>query len=149
QGLGAGIPQSVLGRAARAGTLEIEGVKGVLAGALPQAAGAQPAPPPQPIGSWEFARASLRAHVEGGEVVIDDASAEAEGLHWELAGGRLTPGTAARTRINVDLRARKVDDSPRAKAVLGLLPRAGEDANGWRRYRISGTLDAPRIVGLK
>jgi hypothetical protein len=111
-------------------------------------AGVQPTAP-QPIGSWEFTRASLRAHVEGAEVVIDDGSAEAEGLHWELSGGRLAPGLASRTRINVDLRARKVDDSPRAKAVLGLLPRAGEDANGWRRYRISGTLDAPRIVGLK
>jgi len=123
----------------------------VLAGALPQpqTAGTQPATPVQPIGSWEFARASLRAHVEGPEVVIDDASAEAEGLHWELSAGRLTPGAASRTRINVDLRARKVDDSPRAKAVLGLLPRAGEDTNGWRRYRITGTLDAPRIVGLK
>jgi type II secretion system protein N len=149
EGLGAGPPASVLGRAARGGTFEIEGVKGVLAGAIPQAStGAQP-PAAQPIGSWEVQRASMHAHVEGPEVVIDDATAEAEGLHWELSGGRLTPGMASRTRINIDLRARRLDDSPRAKAMIGLLPRAGEDANGWRRYRITGTLDAPRIVGLK
>jgi hypothetical protein len=150
EGLGAGAAGGVLGRTARTGTLEVEGVQGIVAGMLPQAPGsADRAIPPKPIGSWEFARAALRAHIEGPEVVVDGASAEAEGLHWEVSGARLAPGSGSRTRINVDIRARRLDDSPRAKAVIGLLPRASEDAQGWRRYRISGTLDAPKIVGLK
>ena len=150
-GLGTGAGSSVLGRSVRAGTLEIHGTQGVVSGTLPPSPGAigDAAAPPKPIGSWEFSRAALKAHVDGSDVIVDGATAEAEGLHWELSSARLTPGIGARTRINVEMRARRLDDSPRAKAVLGLLPRATEDPDGWRRYRISGTLDAPKIVGLK
>jgi hypothetical protein len=116
-----------------------------LAPASPQ----QAASAPQPIGSWEFARVELSAHIDGGDVGVDAATAEAEGLRWEVSTARLSAGPGARIRVNAEMRARRLDDSPRAKAVLGLLPRATESPDGWRRYRISGTIDAPKIVGLK
>ena len=149
-GLGTGPAGSVLGRAAREGSLSLEGTAGTLSGHLPSAPGT-PAPEStgRPIGTWEFERAGLAAHLESGDVVVDQASAEAEGVKWEMAEFRLSQGPGARTRVNAELRARRLDDSPRSKALLSLLPRASENAEGWRRYRISGTVDEPKVIGLK
>ena len=148
--LGDGGGGSLLGRTAGRGSLAVEGTSGTLSGYLPTAPSATgESQGAKPIGSWEFARIALHARLEHGEILVEDASADAEGVHWELSGGRLASGIAGRTRISAELKARTVDDTPRAKAMLGILPRAGEDAEGWRRYRISGTLDSPKIVGLK
>jgi len=70
-------------------------------------------------------------------------------VHWEITAARLSPASGGRTRIALSFRARSADETPRAKAVLGMLPRATEAADGWRRYRVTGTLDAPKLVGLK
>ena len=51
--------------------------------------------------------------------------------------------------LRVDFRARAAADSPRAKALLGLMPKAAEDKAGWRNYRVVGTLSAPRVVGVE
>jgi type II secretion system protein N len=149
-GLGTGGAGSVLGRAARAGTLSLEGTSGTLSGYLPVAPGTPSADSMgKPIGTWEFQRAGLAARLDSGEVVVDEATAEAEGVRWELAQARLSQGPGSRTRVNAELRARRLDDSPRSKALLSLLPKATENAEGWRRYRISGTVDAPKVIGLK
>ena len=141
---------SVTATALEQGSLTLEGTDGSVSGYLPVTSdGAAVAETARPIGSWEFHHAELHARLQRGEVVFEDASADAEGVHWELSQGRLTPGLGGKPRVVADLRAHRVDDSPRAKAILGVLPRAGEDAEGWRRYRITGTLDAPRVIGLK
>jgi hypothetical protein len=80
---------------------------------------------------------------------VNRARARAEGVEWQVSKARVGPRTAGSARVSVDVRARRIDESPRSKAVLGLLPRAAEDAEGWRRYRVSGTLSAPKLIGLK
>jgi type II secretion system protein N len=150
EGLGSGPGGSLLGRTAARGSLAIEGTSGTLSGYLPSAPNASgESDVAKPIGSWEFARVALHAHLERGEILVDDASADAEGVHWDVSAARLAPGNTGRTRLSAELKARAVDDTPRAKAMIGILPRAGVDAEGWRSYRISGTLDSPKIVGLK
>jgi type II secretion system protein N len=141
---------SVVGSAADQGSLVLEATDGTVSGYLPVASEpGDDGEAAKPIGSWEFVRAQLRARLERGDIVFENASADAEGVHWELSQGRVSRGPGGKPRVAVDLRARRVVDSPRAKAVLGIFPRAGEDSEGWRRYRITGGLDAPRIVGLK
>jgi len=150
EGLGSGHGSSLLGRTADRGSLAVEGTNGTLAGYLPPApTAAGGTDDAQPIGSWEFARVALHARLERGDILVQDASADAEGVHWEVSGGRLASGSAGRTRLAAELKAKAIDDTPRAKAMLGILPRAGQDDEGWRRYRISGTLDSPKLVGLK
>ena len=150
-GLGRGQASSVVGRAVRAGSVVVAARSGNVSGHLPRAgAGGDPvAAQGRPIGSWEFARADLRARIDDGDVIVENAIAEAEGVRWEVPAARVARASGARPRVTGELRARGIDDSPRAKAVLGLLPRATEADDGWRRYRVSGTLDSPKIVGLK
>jgi type II secretion system protein N len=148
--LGDGQGGALLGRTAARGSLAAEGSGGTLSGYLPAVPGAiGDAGGAKPIGSWEFARVALHARLERGELLVEDAAADAEGVHWELSNGRLAPGAAGRTRLSAEIKARAVDDTPRAKAMLGILPRAGTDAEGWRNYRVTGSLDSPKIVGLK
>lgn len=137
-------------RTAANGSLALTGTSGTISGYLPgnsdAATGTEPG---KPIGSWEFVHVGLRARLEPKELLVEEASADAENVRWEVSDGRISFAASGRTRISAALKARPLDDTPRAKAVLGVLPRAGEDADGWRRYRISGTLDAPKVIGLK
>ena len=51
--------------------------------------------------------------------------------------------------MRIDFQARALEDSPKARALLGLLPKAGEDAAGWRSYRIVGPVGGARVLGLE
>jgi len=150
-GLGLGAPGAALGTLARAGTLEVEGRAGTISGTL----SALPAPGGDgvtrtiPIGTWEFTRAALEASIVGTDVVFGGTDAEAEGVAWEVTRARLSPAGEDRVRVNGEFRVRRNDESTRSKAIVGLLPKATEGDDGWRRYRVSGTLDAPRLIGLK
>ncbi len=151
-GVGKGDSGSTLGSVARSGSLVIEGRSGTISGNLPSIdnsptgkkvrAGA-------PIGEWTFTRAALTARLANGDVIFENAQAQVEGLAWELTKGRVQLAPGSQVRVNGDLRVRSVDDTPRSKGILGMLPKAGEDEDGWRHYRLAGSLDAPRIVGLK
>jgi len=135
---------------ARVGTLTLEGRAGSLSGYLPSGRITKPSGKhrePQPIGRWEFARLNIDARLADARIVVTHADAEAEGLEWETGAAKvdLARGTP---RIEVELRAKRIDDSARSKAILALLPRAVEK-EGWRRYRIVGTPSSLQLVGLK
>jgi type II secretion system protein N len=151
-GLGAGHPAGMIGRAAEAGTVRVDASGGNVSGHLPAPPGKAAAGPGMAIGSWGFDSARIEAHVEDGrDIVVDTLAARAEGVEWQVPSARLAAGRGARDApsITASLRARSTDASTRSKAILGLLPQAGENDEGWRRYRISGTLDAPKIIGLR
>ncbi len=137
-------------RALRVVRAELEGSDGSVSGHLPPVPGAASADASsgRPIGTWEFRHARLRASTRGSDLLIERAEADAQDIRWEVVRGRLARD-GRRLRVTIDLRARAEADSPRAKAVLGLLPKAAESSQGWRRYRISGTADAPKVVGLR
>jgi len=152
EGLGTGHRGGVLGRTASTGTLAMNAKQGTVSGHLPSRApdARDGTPSGLPIGSWEFDNAHLEAHLdEGKDVVVDSLEAQAEGVDWRVASARLTGGQSGRIGISVNMQARPMNDSGRSKAIIGLLPKAGENSDGWRRYRISGTLDAPKIIGLR
>jgi type II secretion system protein N len=151
-GLGRGKPNSVVGRVARAGLLQISGSDGTISGHLPAPppakSGGKPKTP-QPIGEWQFARLALNAVANDGEITVQSGSAEAEGVEWVLSRGRIASSQNGAVTITAELKARRVDDSPRSKAVLGLLPRATEKDDGWRTYKINGPVSQPQILGLR
>ena len=150
-GLGRGKADGVVGRVAQAGELTIEGTDGLVSGHLPapqpSKAGGKTRDP-QPIGEWQFARLRLDVIAEQGDVVVRSANAEAERVEWVMPKGRLASSSNGSVTIEAELKARRVDDSARSKAILGLLPRAGE-TDGWRTYKISGPVSAPQILGLR
>ena len=148
-GLGTGSRQS-LAALGKSGALTVSSPSGKIGGELPAvAAGAgSTARIARPIGQWNFSDADLRAAVHNGTVSFDESKAVAEGVEFVVDQSKLTNGPGNRMNIRGDFRARALDDSLRAKAVLGLLPKATEE-NSWRRYRVLGTLDAPRLIGLK
>jgi type II secretion system protein N len=151
-GLGRGKPNSVVGRIARAGLLQISGTDGVISGHLPapepaKAGGKRKTP--QPIGEWQFARLGLDAVANDGEITVQYGNAEAEGIEWVLTRGRIASSQNGPVTITAELKARRIDDSPRSKAVLGLLPRATEKEDGWRTYKINGPVSEPQILGLR
>ena len=150
-GLGRNRAKNALGGGAHAGELRIAGTSGVVSGHLPAPSSSKPGQKqrePRPIGEWEFARARLDATLEEGDIVVRSADAEAEGVEWVLAGGRISR-RGGTMDVQAELRARKLDDTPRAKAVLALFPRASEKDDGWRTYRISGPVSAPQIIGMR
>ncbi len=135
---------------ARTGSLVLDGREGSLSGYLP---GARPAKTsgkrrePQPIGRWEFTHMHVDARLDSGRIVITRAEAEAEGLQWETAAAKVDISRST-PRIEVELRAKRLDDSARSKAILALLPKATEK-DGWRRYRIVGTTSSIQLAGVK
>jgi type II secretion system protein N len=147
EGLGKGTQAAPF---ARAGLLTLEGREGSLSGYLPSAR-----PPkasgkrrePQPIGSWEFTRMHVDARLDSGRIVVTRGEAEAEGLQWETAAAKIDISRST-PRIEVELRAKRLDDSARSKAILALLPKATEK-DGWRRYRIVGTTSSIQLAGIK
>jgi type II secretion system protein N len=147
EGIGKGTQTS---RFARAGSLALEGREGSLSGYLPSARPAKASGKsrePQPIGRWEFTQIHVDARLDAGRIVITRAEAEAEGLQWETAAAKLDLSRAT-PRIEVELRAKRLDDSGRSKAILALLPKAAEK-DGWRRYRIVGTTSSIQLAGIK
>jgi len=150
-GLGHGA-QSPFGRLSSEGHLAVEAHDGSIGGYLPGSAAVGDGDtdaPGLPIGEWAFARASADARIAGADIVVDKADAQAEGVEWHLDKARLAASGSGTVRISGDFRARRLDDSGRSKAIVSLLPKAGEDDQGWRHYRIAGSLAAPRILGLK
>lgn len=102
-----------------------------------------------PIGEWEFQQAALDAAWRGGKLEIREGRALTDGVVWELLGASLAPRDGDRPEVRVDFRARIAEDSARAKALIGLMPRAGEDAGGWRHYRVVGPLASMKLIGLQ
>lgn len=147
EGIGKGTQTS---RFARAGSLTLDGREGSLSGYLPSAKPAKASGKrrePQPIGRWEFTTMHMDARLDDGRIVITRAEAEAEGLQWETAAAKIDLSRST-PRIEVELRAKRVDDSGRSKAILALLPKATEK-DGWRRYRIVGTTSSIQLAGIK
>jgi hypothetical protein len=98
-----------------------------------------------PLGEWEFTDLVLHATLDRGEVDIEEGRALTSGVLWELLEARL-PAQGDRSGLRVDFRARQVEDTPRSRALIGLLPRGTADADGWRNFRVTGSLASPRVV---
>lgn len=150
RGIGSGNARDALGKFARAGTATLEGENGVLSGYLPASRAVKPSGKrrePQPIGRWEFSRASVDAEAKADRIVVNRAEAEAEGLLWEtetasiIIAGQLP-------RVQVELTAKRLEDSARSKAIIGLLPKATEK-DGHYHYRLTGPLSGVQISGIK
>jgi type II secretion system protein N len=149
-GVSAGTPRDALGKLARSASISLEGENGVLSGYLPASRAVKPSGKhrePQPIGRWEFSRASIDADIKGDRLVVSRGEAEAEGLLWETQTASVV--LAGQTpRIQAELTAKRLDDSARSKAIIGLLPKAAEK-DGRHHYRLSGPLSSIQVAGVK
>lgn len=149
-GVGDGNTREALGRLARSGSLSLSGENGVVSGYFPASRSVKPSGKrrdPQPIGRWEFSHIAIDAQIEPNRVVIDRGEAEAEGLSWETNSATITLAGQL-PRIQAELTAKRLDDSARSKAIIGLLPKSAPK-NGRYRYRLSGPLSGVQITGLK
>jgi len=149
-GLAAGNPRDAMGKLATSGSIDLEGENGVLSGYLPASRVAKPSGKrrePQPIGRWEFTRASITAEIKGDRLVVRRGEAEAEGLLWQTDDAAIV-FSGQTPRMQAELTAKRLDDSARSKAILGLLPKAVEK-NGRRRYRLTGPVSSVQVTGLK
>jgi type II secretion system protein N len=149
-GVGSGNVREALGKLARSGSLSLEGENGVLSGYLPASRVVKPSGKrrePQPIGRWEFSRASIDAEIKADRIVVSRGEAEAEGLLWETAAASIIVAGQL-PRVQAELTAKRVEDSARSKAIIGLLPKAAEK-DGRYRYRLTGPLSSVQITGLK
>ncbi|HXC52660.1 MAG TPA: hypothetical protein VN634_17385 [Candidatus Limnocylindrales bacterium] len=117
---------------------------GIFRGVLPHA-GAGGAD--LPLGEWEFSELVLRATLTGGELSVEEGHTLTSGVKWELLGASL-PSSDARGGLKVDFRARQVDDNPRSRALIGLMPKSTVDAEGWHNYRVVGSMNAPRVIAV-
>lgn len=129
----------------REGSLTLESPGGTLGGSLPRSGGSAAVE----LGDWDFGPVEISAVIENGEVKVEDGAGEISGVRFEVRRGRLWENEELAPELDIYLRARPAEAGARAKAVIGLLPRAEEDEQGWRLYRITGTLDAPQIIGLR
>lgn len=102
-----------------------------------------------PLGEWDFKQARLDASWRGGKLDVKEGSALAEGVRWELLGATLLPDHGGDREVRIDLRARIQDDSPRAKAMIGLMPKATANGDGWRHYRVVGPVHSMKLIGLQ
>ena len=149
-GMAAGNPRDAFGKLARSGSIDLEGENGVLSGYLPAPRVAKPSGKrrePQPIGRWEFSRASISAELKGDRLVVARGEAEAEGLLWQTDNAAIV-FSGQTPRMQAELTAKRLDDSARSKAILGLLPKAVEK-DGRRRYRLTGPISSVQVTGLK
>lgn len=131
-------------RALRA-DIDLRSEGGVLSGYAPMAdaAGGE-----VPIGEWDYDEVVLRGQYERGRFAVSEGRALASGVEWQLLGASLD-GAGPSAEVRIDLRARVADDSARAKALIGLMPKATPDADGWRRYRVLGPVSGLRVLGLE
>jgi len=102
-----------------------------------------------PLGEWDFQQADLDASYRNGKLEVKQGKALAGGVLWELLGGSLSSGRSGQREVRIDLRARVNEDTPRAKAMIGLMPKAGEDSNGWRHFRVIGPVTSMKVIGLQ
>jgi len=100
-----------------------------------------------PLGEWEFSDLVLRASLAGGELTVDEGHTLTSGVEWQIVGASL-PAAGSKGGLRVDFRARQVEDNPRSRALVGLMPKTTVDAGGWRNYRVTGSLASPRVVGV-
>jgi type II secretion system protein N len=149
-GVGDGNAREALGKLARSGSISLEGENGVVSGYFPASRSLKPSGKrrePQPIGRWEFSRVAIDAAIKPDRVVIERGEAVAEGLSWETGVASII--LAGQTpRVQAELIARRLEDSARSKAIIGLLPKAAAK-DGRYRYRLSGPVSAVQITGLK
>jgi type II secretion system protein N len=149
-GVGRGAETPSLGRLASSGHFSLAGHGGMISGYLPTPRQQRPSGKqrePQPIGQWEFARLDLEGELSGDRIIVTRGQAEAEGVAWETSSATLFV-SAATPRVQIEVRARRLDDSARSKAIMALLPKAAEK-EGWRQYRINGALSSVQIAGVK
>lgn len=130
-------------RALRA-NLKLTSTGGVFRGVVP---GAGDGGSDLPLGEWEFNDLVLRAQFADGGIDIQEGHVMTSGVEWEAVSVQL-PSEDTRGGLRLDFRARLANDTPRARALIGLMPKATEGQGGWRSYRVVGTLSAPRVVGL-
>lgn len=100
-----------------------------------------------PLGEWEFNDLVLKASIEDGKLEIEEGHTMTSGVEWEVVGGSL-PSAGSKNGLRIDFRARQVEDTPRSRALIGLMPRAPADGNGWHNYRVTGSLASPRVIGV-
>jgi type II secretion system protein N len=98
-----------------------------------------------PLGEWEFQDLVLKARLSKGRLAIEEGRTNTSGVQWEILAVEL-PGAGGKGGLRIDFRARAADDGPRARALLGLMPKSAEDASGWRHFRVVGSLSSPRVV---
>lgn len=130
------------------GTIDLRAASGVFRGILENAGrGGEDLP----LGEWEFTDLVLKARLSNGRLTVDEGRTNTSGVQWEVLSVELPRlgDSSGKGGLRVDFRARAATDSPRAKALLGLMPKAAEDKAGWRNYRVVGTLTAPRVVGVE
>ncbi len=120
---------------------------GTFGGYLPRGAGNPAAD--LPLGEWEFQQVALDAAWRDGKLEVREGKALTDGVIWELIGAWLTRQSGDAREVHIDFRARIDEDSPRARALLGLMPKAGEHAGGWRHYRVVGPLTSMKLIGLQ
>jgi type II secretion system protein N len=126
------------------GHLDLSAPSGVFRGIL-EGAGREGAD--LPLGEWEFQDLSLKAHLADGKLLVDEGRTNTSGVEWEVLSVDL-PRPGDRGGLRVDFRARVAQDGPRAKALIGLMPKTAEDGSGWHNYRVVGSLSAPRLIGV-
>ncbi len=141
-GLAAALHDNLAGTSA---SVRLESTGGTFRGVLEHAG---PGGQDLPLGEWDFRDVSLSAKLEGGRVRIERGTANTSGVQWELLALGI-PTVANHGALRIDFRARVAEDGPRARALLGLLPRSTEGAGGWHHYRVSGSLSALRLVGIE
>ncbi|MFN2426400.1 MAG: hypothetical protein ABR587_08135 [Candidatus Binatia bacterium] len=100
-----------------------------------------------PLGEWEFTDFVLRASLVQNEVIVEEGHTNTSGVEWQLVGAKLPPADS-RTGLRIDFRARQVEDNPRARALIGLMPKVAPDAAGWRNYRVTGSMSSPRLLAI-
>ncbi len=100
-----------------------------------------------PLGEWEFSDLVLHANFSAGELTVEEGHTLTSGVEWQLIGANL-PATGGKGALRVDFRARQVEDTPRSRALIGLMPRVAEDKGGWHNYRVTGSLASPRVVAV-
>ncbi|MFP6625938.1 MAG: hypothetical protein VCA74_02605 [Deltaproteobacteria bacterium] len=128
----------------RSAVISVDGHGGSLSGHLPGSSDDSMA-----LGQWEFAHATVEVSLADGRISLDGSHALAQGIQWQVTRASLGPGPAGQTSLQADFRARRDDDSSRSRAVIAMLPKATEADDGWRRYRVHGTVEAPNLIGLR
>lgn len=133
------------GAGALKGHLELQSPSGTVSGSLPARSGGTPFA----LGEWEFRDLSAKTQLSGDAIDVSAIQAFSQGIDWQLTRGRVSRSSPDTLRIAAELRARATGKPSRAKAMFALLPKAAVAADGWRHYRIGGSLHAPTLIGLR
>lgn len=101
------------------------------------------------IGEWEFGKIDVDLELANGRLEFRRGQALASGVAFEVLRGHLAEGLRKDPVLEVEFRVRAVEKAARAKAILGMLPKAEADYDGWRRYRLSGEVSKLKLIGLR